>query len=266
MTPATLPTATDTPGAASPATLDKSGARVREMFRQIAPRYDAMNHLLSLSIDRYWRWRTVRRLRFVDGYPVLDTCTGTGDLAIAMAKKASQSFPTTRIVASDFCLAMLEIAADKQSRHNDRQPIQFIEADSQSLPFASSTFQCVTVAFGLRNVTDTDLGLREMARVCRPGGQVVVLEFSQPELPVLKQLYGFYFRNILPRIGQWLARNNKAAYEYLPESVKEFPYGQALADRMRHAGLTEVRFSRLTFGVATCYEGTKPVADREPAS
>jgi demethylmenaquinone methyltransferase / 2-methoxy-6-polyprenyl-1,4-benzoquinol methylase len=98
-----------------------------------------------------------------------------------------------------------------------------------------------------------------MTRVCRPGGQVVVLEFSQPELPVLKQLYGFYFRKILPRIGQWLARNDKAAYEYLPESVKEFPYGESLAKRMRAAGLVDVRFTPLTLGVATFYEGTKPI-------
>ncbi len=259
MPPATMPPVTNNNVMSGDPPIDKSGARVREMFRQIAPRYDSMNHLLSLSIDRYWRWRTVRRLRMIDGLPVLDTCTGTGDLAIAMARRASRSFPATRVFASDFCSAMLEIACDKQARVNDsQQQVQFIEADSQALPFASDAFQCVTVAFGLRNVTDTDLGLREMTRVCRPAGQVVVLEFSQPEFPGLKQLYGFYFRHILPRIGQFLARNNKAAYEYLPESVKEFPYGQALAERMTQAGLIDVRFTRLTFGIATLYEGTKP--------
>jgi demethylmenaquinone methyltransferase/2-methoxy-6-polyprenyl-1,4-benzoquinol methylase len=241
--------------------VDKSNSRVREMFRQIAPRYDAMNHLLSLNIDRYWRWRAVRRLRLdpgiagVDGAPVLDTCTGTGDLAIAIATRATE---TVDVVGSDFCHAMLEIARDKRVMNQPSGRIDFLEADTQSLPFPEDTFQCVTVAFGLRNVADTDQGLREMTRVCRPGGQVMVLEFSSPRLWGLRQAYGFYFRNILPRVGQWFARNDKSAYKYLPESVGQFPDGQALADRMTAAGLADVRFTPLTFGVATIYEGIKP--------
>jgi demethylmenaquinone methyltransferase/2-methoxy-6-polyprenyl-1,4-benzoquinol methylase len=115
----------------------------------------------------------------------------------------------------------------------------------------------VTVAFGLRNVADTDRGIREMVRVCREGGQVMVLEFSQPSIWGLRQAYGFYFRNVLPRVGQWLARNDKSAYKYLPESVGQFPDGQALADRMTNAGLQDVSFTPLTIGVATIYEGTK---------
>jgi demethylmenaquinone methyltransferase/2-methoxy-6-polyprenyl-1,4-benzoquinol methylase len=236
--------------------VDKSGERVREMFRQIAPRYDRMNHLLSMNVDRYWRWRTVRGLRIEPGYPILDTCTGTGDLALAIARAAPDSVAVT---GSDFCHAMLKIARDKRGPAGDASArVEFLEADSQSLPFADDTFQCVTVAFGLRNVADTDRGIREMARVCRPGGQVVVLEFSRPQLWGLKQAYGFYFRNVLPRVGQWMARNDKSAYQYLPESVGEFPDGQLLADRMTACGLTDVRFRRLTFGVATLYEGTKP--------
>ena len=236
--------------------VDKTNSRVQEMFRQIAPRYDAMNHLLSLNIDRYWRWRTVRRLRIAAGAPVLDTCTGTGDLAIAIAKRAPLS---VAVVGSDFCHAMLQIARDKRGKADEPTArIEFLEADSQSLPFADNTFQCVTVAFGLRNVADTDQGLREMMRVCKPAGQVIVLEFSQPRLWGLRQLYGFYFRNVLPRIGQWFARNDKSAYKYLPESVGQFPDGQALADRMIAIGLTGVRFTPLTLGVATIYEGDKP--------
>ena len=241
-------------------TVDKCNSRVREMFRQIAPRYDAMNHLLSLNIDRYWRWRAVRRLRMepgsagVDGAAVLDTCTGTGDLAIAIAHRAPESVD---VVGSDFCHAMLEIARDKRVNGQPSDRIGFLEADSQSLPFPEDNFQCVTVAFGLRNVADTDQGLREMTRVCRPGGQVMVLEFSSPRLWGLRQAYGFYFRSVLPRIGQWFARNDKSAYKYLPESVGQFPDGQALADRMTAAGLVDVRFTPLTFGVATIYEGTK---------
>lgn len=239
----------------SPASIDKSNSRVREMFRQIAPRYDAMNHLLSLNIDRYWRWRAVRRLRITPGKPVLDTCTGTGDLAIAIARKAGSD---CEVVGSDFCHAMLEIARRKGSRGESTKGIDFLEADSQVLPFDTGTFGCVTVAFGLRNVADTDQGLREMTRVCADGGQVMVLEFSKPTLPVLRGLYGYYFTNVLPKIGQWLARNNKDAYSYLPESVGQFPDGQALADRMEAAGLTDVKYTPLTMGVATIYEGTKP--------
>lgn len=242
----------DPPGSGQ---LDKSGTRVREMFRQIAPRYDLMNHLLSLNTDRYWRRRAVRRLQLRSGVPVLDVCTGTGDLALAIARETDDS---VRVLGSDFCRAMLEIATRKGDQLRPRRrPAEFLEADAQALPFADDTFQCVTVAFGLRNVADTDQGLREMVRVCRPGGQVMVLEFSQPTFPVLSHTYRFYFRHVLPRVGQWLARNDKSAYQYLPESVGEFPSGQHLADRMRAAGLLEVRFTPLTLGVATIYEGLK---------
>lgn len=242
--------------AISTATLDKSNSRVREMFRQIAPRYDLMNHLLSLNIDRYWRRSAVKRLRIIPGKPILDTCTGTGDLAIAISKKAGSQ---CEVVGSDFCYAMLEIARDKRKPSDATKGIDFLEADSQSLPFDTDTFGCVTVAFGLRNVADTDQGLSEMTRVCCGGGQVMVLEFSRPTLPGLRGLYGFYFTHILPRVGQWFARNNKDAYSYLPESVGQFPDGQALADRMTAAGLTDVNYTPLTFGVATIYEGTKPL-------
>ena len=241
---------------AEPHGVDKSNARVQEMFRQIAPRYDAMNHLLSLNIDRYWRSQAVRRMRFEAGRPMLDTCTGTGDLALAMAKHAPEG---VEVIGSDFCHAMLEIAREKRGETiKQGSEIDFIEADSQHLPFESNQFQCVSVAFGLRNVADTDQGLREMYRVCRPGGQVMVLEFSRPTAIGLRQMYGFYFSHVLPKVGQWFARNDKSAYKYLPESVGQFPDGQELADRMIAVGMEDVKFTPLTFGVATIYEGTKP--------
>ena len=239
------------------AQVDKSNPRVRDMFRQIAPRYDLMNHVLSMNIDRYWRWRAVRRLKMESGKPILDTCTGTGDLALAIAKKAPEN---VEVVGSDFCHAMLEIARDKRGQDDPTSDIGFLEADSQELPFGDNQFQCVTVAFGLRNVADTDRGLAEMTRVCSPGGQVMVLEFSSPQTPGLRQIYGYYFRNVLPRIGQLFAKNDKAAYKYLPESVGQFPDGQALCDRMTAVGLENVRYTPMTFGVATIYEGFKPVA------
>jgi demethylmenaquinone methyltransferase/2-methoxy-6-polyprenyl-1,4-benzoquinol methylase len=227
------------------------------MFRQIAPRYDLMNHLLSMNVDKYWRRRAVARLRLQPDLPALDVCTGTGDLALAIAAAAPRG---VRVVGSDFCHAMLEIARQKKTPTGADQPVDFVEADSQQLPLASDLFQCVTVAFGLRNVADTDQGLREMTRVCRPGGQVLVLEFSKPSIVGLRQLYGFYFSHVLPRVGQWMARNDKSAYEYLPESVGKFPDGQALADRMTAAGLVDVTFQPLTFGICTIYVGTKPAA------
>lgn len=242
--------------------LDKSAMRVREMFRQIAPRYDTMNHLLSLNIDKWWRKKAVAKLKIDGDAPILDLCCGTGDLAIAIAESAGTD---VQVIGSDFCHAMLEIARDKEEKRtldarggSGRRSIPFFEADSMALPFGDDHFQCVTVAFGLRNIADTDVGISEMCRVCRPGGQVMVLEFSQPTLPILKQLYGFYFASVLPRVGQMLARNDKSAYEYLPASVGQFPCGEKLASRLRDAGLTEVQFHPLTLGVATIYLGTKP--------
>ena len=243
------------PAAGNADPLDKSNARVREMFRQIAPRYDLMNHLLSLNIDRYWRSRAVRMLQLEPGVPILDVCTGTGDLAMAMAKKSPSD---VHVVGSDFCHAMLSIAREKRSRSAETESIDYLEADSQHLPFDNDQFGCVTVAFGLRNVADTDRGLSEMNRVCRPGGQVLVLEFSRPTLFGLRHGYNFYFRNVLPRVGQWFARNDKSAYSYLPESVGQFPDGQELVDRMSAVGLERVTFTPLTFGVCTIYLGYKP--------
>lgn len=249
---------------ATAAPVDKSESRVRDMFRQVAPRYDAMNHLLSLNIDRYWRRRAVAALRLVDASPILDVCTGTGDLALAIARRVP---PEVAVVGSDFCGAMLRIAAEKQSRQarsqqprERRLPIQFVEADAQHLPFEDNTFQAVTVAFGLRNVRDTDRGLAEMTRVCKPGGQVMVLEFSDPTAPGFRQVYQLYFKHVLPRIGQLLARNDKDAYRYLQQSVGQFPQGSQLTARMQAAGLIDTHHRPLTFGVATIYTGVKPAA------
>lgn len=242
--------------------VDKSGQRVSEMFRQIAPRYDLMNHVLSANMDRWWRRQAVRRLPFGDphlaGHPWLDVCTGTGDLALAIRRKLDQdaTTPSVEVVGTDFCSAMLDIARDKS--RTTETPVNFQEADSQMLPFPSSQFAAVTVAFGLRNVADTDRGLAEMTRVCAPGGRVLVLEFSRPRMPGLRQAYGFYFRRVLPRIGQFFARNDKSAYEYLPQSVSEFPDYEALAEKMTAAGLQNVQFKAMTFGVATIYWGDKP--------
>ncbi|HTU25943.1 MAG TPA: bifunctional demethylmenaquinone methyltransferase/2-methoxy-6-polyprenyl-1,4-benzoquinol methylase UbiE [Pirellulales bacterium] len=236
--------------------VDKSASRVQRMFGEIAARYDFLNHLLSLGVDYYWRWRTVRRVRPAGTDPILDVCTGTGDLALAYHRAAGGETP---IVGADFCRPMLEVGEAKR-RRADAARLTFVAADAERLPFASESFQIVSVAFGLRNVSDTDRGLAEMARVCRRGGSVAVLEFSTPTWQPLGAIYGWYFRHVLPRIGQFLARNPCDAYNYLPESVGQFPQGEALAERMRAAGLDPVRYYSLTFGIATLYVGQKSAA------
>lgn len=235
--------------------VDKSGERVRRMFAEIAPRYDLMNHVLSLNIDKLWRAKTIRILNLVSGAPVLDTCTGTGDLALSIARAVGN---TTPVIGSDFCTEMLAIARQKQSRLLPKYHcLEFIEADTQCLPFPENHFQAVTVAFGLRNVSVTEQGLAEMTRVCRTGGQVAVLEFSKPKLFGLRQAYNAYFKHVLPCVGQRLSKNDHSAYQYLPQSVQEFPCGEALAALMRQANLQDIRMYPMTFGVVTLYVGTK---------
>lgn len=240
-------------------TLDKSEQRIRQMFGEISPRYDFLNHFLSGGTDWYWRWRTVRAAAPRGDAPILDVCTGTGDLALAYWKKGRGAIP---VVGADFTGEMLVIADKKaakpQAEGNVKGvPLVFLQADTQRLPFADEQFQIVSVAFGLRNVTDTAKGLTEMIRVCEPGGRVVVLEFSLPGNRLLRGLYTWYFRNVLPRIGQCLARNSQEAYAYLPASVGEFPYGDKLASLMKDCGLRSVTYKPLTFGIATLYIGEK---------
>jgi len=234
--------------------LDKRETRIRRMFGQVAPRYDLLNHLLSLNVDKYWRWRTTRLAPPVDDAPILDVCTGTGDLALAYDRAAHGRVP---IVGADFCHEMLVRAVEKTRARNAFDHIRFVEADAQQLPLPSNCFQIVAVAFGLRNITNTDRGLSEMVRVTRPGGRVAILEFSQPRHWLFGRLYRAYLTHILPTVGQAISRSKDNAYRYLPASVQEFPDGEALAERLRRHGLREVRFYPFTFGIATLYVGVK---------
>jgi demethylmenaquinone methyltransferase/2-methoxy-6-polyprenyl-1,4-benzoquinol methylase len=230
------------------------------MFGEIAPRYDFLNHLLSLGIDLHWRRQTVRRVPPEGAEPVLDLCAGTGDLALAYFRHGGTDSP---IVAADFCGEMLAIGRQKGQRAGANGRLTFVEADAQQLPFPDDSFQIVSVAFGLRNVADPSRALAEMVRVCRPGGRVAVLEFSLPRRQPLRGVYRWYFRHVLPRIGALFARGSDGAYNYLPNSVGEFASGQALCDLMAGAGLGEVQFKPLTFGVATLYVGRKGLGDTD---
>lgn len=237
------------------AAVDKSDRRVRRMFASIARRYDLLNHLLSLNIDRSWRRFTTRVVPPEPGVPVLDCCTGTADLALAYDRAAGGRSP---IVGADFCREMLEIGRAKVHKAGASGRVTLLEGDARHLPAADNTFGVVSVAFGLRNISDTVRGIDELVRVAKPGGKVAILEFSRPRGRLLGRLYLAFFRNILPRIGQALAPNADGAYDYLPRSVLEFPDGQSMLDLMAHRGLAALEMHPLTGGIATLYVGTKP--------
>lgn len=238
--------------------VDKSGLRIQKMFGAIASWYDFLNHFLSLGIDIWWRKRTVALVAPQGADPILDVCTGTGDLAIAYWHAAQQQAP---VIGTDFTHEMLVLARDKgaKSRVNPRAAsLSFVEADTMHLPLPADTFQIVSVGFGIRNVTDYQAGVREMVRVCRPGGHVAILEFSKPTGSVLGRLYLFYFRFVLPKLGQWFSKNEQSAYHYLPASVLQFPSGDEFAHELTECGLTQVACHPMTFGICTLYHGVKP--------
>lgn len=225
---------------------------VRGMFGSIAPRYDLLNHLLSMNIDRYWRWRTVQRVSTVLGKPgarVLDLCCGTGDLMLAL-----QARTRAVVYGSDFCHPMLVAAHDKAEQR--RRRCALFEADALNLPLAGASVDLVTMAFGFRNLANYQHGLHELRRVLAPGGLAAILEFSTPPNPVLARLYDYYSRSILPVIGGWIS-GSKDAYSYLPESVRSFPGAEDLAEQMRGAGFTNVRFERMTAGIVALHIGQR---------
>ena len=235
--------------------VDKSGRRVRAMFASIAGRYDLMNHLLSLNIDKGWRAFTTRAVPPEPGVPVLDCCTGTADLAIAYDRAGGGKSP---VIGTDFCHEMLAVGVAKVRKAGAGGRVTLIEGDTQRLPVPSDAFGVVTVAFGLRNVADTARGIDEMVRAARPGGKVAILEFSRPRGRVLGSIWGAFFKRVLPRVGQTIAPNEHDAYNYLPASVMQFPDGQEMLDLMASRGLVEGRQYPLTFGIASLYVGTKP--------
>ncbi|HVB34549.1 MAG TPA: ubiquinone/menaquinone biosynthesis methyltransferase [Patescibacteria group bacterium] len=236
----------------------EAARRVRELFGQIAGRYDFLNHLLSFSCDRWWRRQTARRVRgaFRDGARVLDVCCGTGDLAFAFERAArGLAMNGVEIHAADFAHPMLIRARRKAARRASR--VRFLAADALRLPFADATFDLGSVAFGFRNLASYAGGIDEFRRVLRPGGTLAILEFSEPPGPIFGPLYRFYFRNLLPAIGG-LVSGSRQAYGYLPASVACFPSPENLAAQLRAAGFTRVRFERWTGGIVALHLAERP--------
>jgi demethylmenaquinone methyltransferase / 2-methoxy-6-polyprenyl-1,4-benzoquinol methylase len=240
-------------GAAPDGATDRESASraVREMFTAIAPRYDLLNHLLSASVDKLWWRRTARSFAAILSQPgaqVLDLCCGTGDMAFALRREAT----TAHILGADFSHAMLVLAAAKTS--GDRR-VKWIEADALRLPFPDASFDLVTSAFGFRNLADYDAGLREIRRVLRPGGEIGILECSEPA-GLLGKCYDVYFKSVLPKIGG-LISGVKSAYSYLPASVARFPAPPEMLARMQQTGFNEASWTPYTFGIAGLFRGKR---------
>ena len=238
----------------APAT-DKHPARIAGMFDAIAHRYDLLNHLLSGGLDLYWRSRAIRALRFTGREVVLDLCTGTADLAIAARQPRRGA--ARRVVGLDFSNEMLRVGQRKLRERGLSTEVPLVQGDAMHLPVASASVDAVTIAFGIRNVLDPAVACREIARVLRPGGRVAVLEFSLPRVPVVRQVYAWYFRNVLPRVGRLLSRHGDA-YAYLPASVGTFLSPGEFASLVGRAGLDGVTAVPLTLGVVYLYTATKP--------
>jgi demethylmenaquinone methyltransferase/2-methoxy-6-polyprenyl-1,4-benzoquinol methylase len=218
------------------------------MFDNISPKYDALNHILSVNIDKLWRKRTIRKLKPYAPKSVLDIATGTGDFAVAAAKLSN-----VKITGIDISAGMLNVARQKIRNKNLAERIEFHKADSENLPFNTDSFDAAIVGFGVRNFENLKKGLTEIKRVLKPGGVFFVLEFSKPVSTPFKQIYMFYFMRILPFIGRLISKDG-SAYSYLPESVKEFPDGEDFLAILAEVGFVKNRCFRQTFGIASIYE------------
>jgi len=224
---------------------------IRELFDDIAPTYDRLNHLLSLNIDQGWRKKAVRELDRDKVKILLDVACGTGDFAIMACQHG-----IPEIHGIDISEKMLAVGGKKITSLGLQEKIRLLQGDCEKIDFADETFDAVTVAFGVRNFEHLDLGLKEMYRVLKTDGKVVILEFSMPRSFPMKQVYSFYFKRILPTVGGFFSKN-KRAYQYLPASVAAFPQGNDFLQIMRECGFRDVACKKLTFGIACVYTGVK---------
>lgn len=224
--------------------------QVREMFDAIAPKYDMLNHLLSMNVDKGWRKRLVKMVAAQNPRNILDVATGTADLAIALQR----TLPTATITGADLSPEMVAVGRDKVTKAT--LPIELIVADAENLPFTDGSFEAITAAFGVRNFENTLSGLRDMHRVLTKTGSIYILEFSVPRPSLFALLYKFYFRHVLPTIGKIVSKDARA-YTYLPESVEAFAYGEKFVSLLREAGFGEASYRELTGGIATIYTAKK---------
>jgi demethylmenaquinone methyltransferase/2-methoxy-6-polyprenyl-1,4-benzoquinol methylase len=231
--------------------LMKKKEQVQHMFNDISGRYDFLNHFLSLGVDYSWRRKFVRQLSQYNPRTVLDVATGTGDLAFAIRELQPE-----QVTGIDISSGMLAIARQKAVQRGGGDGIKFMEGDAENLGFPEASFDAVTVAFGVRNFEDLERGLSEMKRVLKPGGKMMILEFSHPDSFPMKQLYRFYSKYMIPFFGKIISGNNQA-YSYLPESVAAFPSGNDFLSIMERTGMKNLARQPLTFGIATIYSGEK---------
>jgi demethylmenaquinone methyltransferase / 2-methoxy-6-polyprenyl-1,4-benzoquinol methylase len=241
-------------GAAPEGANDRASAAraVREMFTSVAPRYDFVNHVLSLNVDKLWWWRAAQTFASILCQPdahALDLCCGTGDMTFALQRQAGGS--GAKVVGADFSHAMLVRARDKSGD----KPVHWIEADALQVPFADSKFDLITAAFGFRNLADYDAGLREIVRLLRPEGECGILDFGEPQ-GLIGKVYRVYFKRVLPVIGTAIS-GVRGPYAYLPASVERFPQPEEMLERMRRAGFREAFWTPYTFGIAGLYRGRK---------
>lgn len=225
--------------------------QVEQMFDNISGKYDLLNRILSMGIDVSWRKKVVKSVKKQNPKTILDIATGTGDLAIAMAKATD-----AKITGFDLSAGMLEVGKRKIVEENLQDRIEMIQGDAEKMPFADDSFDVITVAFGVRNFENLKKGLDDIYRVLKPGGKLIILEFSQPQDAPMKQLYSFYSRYILPKIGKKISKD-QSAYTYLPDSVKAFPHGDEMKKILKNSNFVEPFDKKLTFGIASIYESLK---------
>lgn len=225
---------------------------IAAMFDRISPKYDALNHLLSLNIDKVWRYKVAKEVAKHQPTNILDLATGTADLAIALAKRN----PQARIIGMDISEKMMEIGKVKIKKQGLESQVELRYGDAAALPYERNCFDAVTVAFGVRNFEDLDKGLSEISRVLKPNGMVFILEFSMPEKFPIKQAYRLYFKQILPKIGRWVSKDAKA-YSYLPESVERFPKPTSFILTLNNKCLVESSVQHFNGGIASLYSAVK---------
>lgn len=233
--------------------VDEKSNLVAEVFRSVAPRYDLMNDLMSFGMHRLWKRFTLTEAHVLPGQHILDVASGTGDLAKAFAQKVG---PTGKVIMTDINEAMLTVGRDRLIDAGIVGNLECLQADAENLPFADNQFDLVTIAFGLRNVTDKSKALRSMYRVLKPGGKLLVLEFSHPQTPLLNKLYDLYSFNIIPKMGE-IVTNDRESYQYLVESIRMHPDQDTLKNMMCEAGFDDVTYFNLSGGIVALHKGYK---------